>query len=302
MNRETQGFSSFYFCFDSRASCCRSDVQPIPRRRLGYRDIGALSVIEHRPFEALPGTERDWLRAKHHFRVDGGDAWGALVMWNDDEIAPDGGFAPHAHANMEIVTYVWRGAISHQDSLGNRGRTVAGDVQVMSAGAGIRHSEFNLESEPTQIFQIWIKPARDGGSPAWGTKPFPKQHRAGRLVVLASGYDDDAEALPLRVRARVLGAALRRDQAVQYDVGERRYLYLAPAIGRLLVNGLQVEARDGVAIKDVRRLIISAASDSEFVLVDAPEGRSAAERPIAGGDGARYQGRKITEVANKLHG
>ncbi len=233
-------------------------------------------MIERRPFESLPGGEWGWLQAKHHFLFDDiKDRWGALFMWNDDEIAPAGGFAPHSHVNMEIVTYVRRGAISHQDSLGNRGRTTAGDVQVMSAGTGIRHSEFNLEPEATQIFQIWIKPTVDGGSPAWGTKPFPKQDRAGRLVVLASGYDSDVDALPLRAEARVLGSTLKRDQAVEYEVGERRYLYLVPAAGQVLVNGLQIDARDGAAIKDVRRLIITAVKDSEFVLVDAPEARSA---------------------------
>ena len=184
-------------------------------------------------------------------------------------------------ANMEIITYVRRGAISHRDSLGNSGRTVAGDVQVMSAGTGIRHSEFNLETEPTQIFQIWIKPTVDGGSPAWGTKPFPKQDRAGRLVVLASGYGSDVEALPIRAEARVLGATLEQGQTVEYEVGERRYLYLTPAVGQVLVNGVEIDARDGAAIKDVRRLTVTAVKDSEFVLVDAPEARSASSSKAA---------------------
>jgi quercetin 2,3-dioxygenase len=249
-------------------------MKPMPMKKYGFLSVGALSVIERRPFESLSGDERSWLKAKHHFLFDGiKDAWGALFMWNDDEIAPSGGFAPHSHANMEIVTYVRSGAISHRDSLGNNGRTAAGDVQVMSAGTGIRHSEFNQEPEATQIFQIWIKPTVDGGLPAWGTKPFPKQDRAGRLVVLASGYESDVDALPLRAQARVLGATLKQDQSVEYEVAERRYLYLAPAVGRLLVNGLQIDARDGAAIKDIRRLIITAVKDSEFVLVDAPEGR-----------------------------
>lgn len=231
-------------------------------------------MIERRPFESLSGDERAWLKAKHHFSFDDSkDKWGALFMWNDDEIAPAGGFPTHSHANMEIVTYVRRGAISHQDSLGNSGRTVAGDVQVMSAGTGIRHAEFNLELEATQIFQIWIKPSIDGGSPAWGAKPFPKQDRAGRLVVLASGYDGDVGALPLRAEAKVLGATLKRDQTIEYEVGARRYLYLVPAAGQVLVNGVQIEARDGAAIKDVQRLTVTAIEDSEFVLVDAPEGR-----------------------------
>jgi redox-sensitive bicupin YhaK (pirin superfamily) len=242
----------------------------------GFRNVGVLNVIERRPFGSLPGDERSWLKARHHFPFDDiRDSWGALFMWNDDEIAPAGGFAPHSHVNMEIVTYVRRGAISHRDSLGNSGRTVAGDVQVMSAGTGIRHSEFNLEPETTQIFQIWIEPTVDGGAPAWGTKPFPKQDRAGRLVVLASGYDSDAGALPLRAEARVLGARLKQSQAVDYEVGERRYLYLVPATGQVVVNGLQIDARDGAAIKDVRRLIITAVKDSDVVLVDAPEARSA---------------------------
>jgi len=248
----------------------------------GFRNVGVLNVIERRPFGSLPGDERSWLKARHHFPFDDiRDSWGALFMWNDDEIAPAGGFAPHSHVNMEIITYVRCGAISHRDSLGNSGRTVAGDVQVMSAGTGIRHAELNLEPETTQIFQIWIRPTVDGGPPAWATKPFPKQDRSGRLVVLASGYGGDVDALPLRAEARVLGATLQRDQSVQYDVADDRYLYLAPTLGRLLVNGHQIEARDGAAIKDVRQLIITAVEQSEFVLVDAPEGRAAASPTTA---------------------
>jgi redox-sensitive bicupin YhaK (pirin superfamily) len=132
-------------------------------------------MIERRSFGSLPGEERSWLKAKHHFPLDGSTkAWGALVMWNDDEITPAGGIALHSHANMEIVTYVRRGAISHRDSLGNSGRTVAGGLQVMSAGTGIRHSEFNLEPDVTEIFHIWIRPTLDGGSPRrWTTDAAP---------------------------------------------------------------------------------------------------------------------------------
>jgi quercetin 2,3-dioxygenase len=241
-----------------------------------FCEVGVLTVIERRPFESLAGQAWDWLKAKHHFRFgDAEGGWGALVMWNDDEIAPGGGFPPHAHANMEIVTYVRRGAISHRDSLGNSGRTAAGDVQVMSAGAGIRHAEYNLEAEATQIFQIWIRPTVDGGPPAWGAKPFPQQDRAGQLVVLASGYESDTDALPLRAEARVVCATLGPNQTVEYEVGERRYVYLAPASGRVLVNGVEIGARDGAAIKDVRRLVITAVENSDVVLVDAPERRPA---------------------------
>ena len=232
-------------------------------------------MIEHRSFQSLSGDRRDWLKAKHHFSFeDAGVGWGALRIWNDDEIAPNSGFPPHPHANMEIITYVRDGAGSHRDSLGNRGRIVAGDVQVMSAGTGIRHAEFNLEPQTTRIFQIWIEPSVDGGSPMWGTKPFPKKDRAGRFVILASGFETDRGALPIRVEARVLGATLNRDQTLTYDTGGDRFLYLVPAAGSVKVNGVQVDARDGAAIKYLPQLTITALQDSEFVLVDAPPGRS----------------------------
>src|SRR6476646_4820340 len=118
-------------------------------------------MIERRPFNKLGGEDHGWLKAKHHFSfADYHDAsrmgWGSLRVWNDDEIAPKKGFPPHPHANMEIITYVREGAVTHKDSLGNTGRTEAGDVQVMSAGTGVVHSEYNLEPETTKIFQIWI--------------------------------------------------------------------------------------------------------------------------------------------------
>jgi redox-sensitive bicupin YhaK (pirin superfamily) len=130
-------------------------------------------MIEHRPFNQLGGEDHGWLKAKHHFSFAGHrDAtrmgWGALRVWNDDEIAPNAGFPPHPHANMEIITYVREGAVTHKDSLGNEGRTEAGDVQVMSAGTGIRHAEYNLEQQPTRIFQIWITPSSNGGPPVAG--------------------------------------------------------------------------------------------------------------------------------------
>src|SRR5690554_6862595 len=125
-------------------------------------------------------------------------SWGQLRAWNDDSIAARSGFPPHPHRDMEIITYVRKGAITHQDNLGNKGRTEAGDVQVMSAGTGIVHSEYNLEDEVTQIFQIWIMPNKSGLPPSWGSKPFPKGERGGSFVTLASGLSGDTEALPIR--------------------------------------------------------------------------------------------------------
>lgn len=229
-------------------------------------------MIERRPYAELGGANHGWLDTRHHFsfasyydpeRMN----WGRLRVWNDDAIAPGTGFPPHPHANMEILTYVRSGAISHADSLGNRGRTVAGDVQVMSAGTGITHAEYNHEQDTTEIFQIWIEPTSRGQAPSWGTKPFPKADRAGQFVVLASGYAEDSEALPLRTNARVLGALVEAGGVVQYPLEAGEKAYLVPASGRVSVNGVVVEARDGVAIKDEGKLEVRAEEEAEVVLV-----------------------------------
>ncbi len=231
-------------------------------------------MIEKRPFARLGGADHGWLNAKHHFSF--GEyhdpknmGWGDIRVWNDDEIAPNTGFPPHGHADMEIVTYVRKGAVTHKDSLGNQGRTEAGDVQVMSAGAGIRHAEYNLEAETTTLFQIWILPRKSGGTPAWGAKPFPKDDRSGKFVTLASGFDNDNDALPIRADARVLGATLKKGDTAQYPLGAARHGYLVPATGAIEIDGIRFDARDGAAIKDVETLTILALEDSELVLVDA---------------------------------
>ncbi len=194
---------------------------------------------------------------------------GALRVWNDDEIAPNSGFPPHPHSDMEIVTYVREGAITHEDSMGHKGRTEAGDVQVMSAGSGVRHAEYNHEPVPTTLFQIWIEPARSGGEPSWGAKPFPKADRSGRFVPLASGFAGDREALPIRANARVLGATLKSGEIAKYELAPGRHGYLVPAKGSVEVNAVRIGTRDGAAITDEALLAVKALEDAEIVLVDS---------------------------------
>ena len=229
-------------------------------------------MIELRKFETLGGADHGWLNAKHHFSFASyhdpeRTQWGNLRVWNDDIIQPKTGFPPHPHSDMEIITYVRTGAITHRDSLGNMGRTEAGDVQVMSAGTGITHSEVNAEDEPTTLFQIWILPDEQGGQPQWGAKPFPKGDRAGKFVTLASGIDGD-DALPIRAQARVSGATLKAGESTTYKLGKGRKAYLVPATGRIEIDGELVEARDGAAIADLDEVAIKAIEDSEVVLVD----------------------------------
>ena len=231
-------------------------------------------MIEIRPFASLGHADHGWLDARHHFSFGSYSdpermAWGRIRVWNDDTIAARSGFPPHAHRDMEIVTYVRTGAITHEDSLGNKGRTAAGDVQVMSAGSGVRHSEFNLEDEATTLFQIWIESDMPGVEPAWGAMPFPKDHRDGQFQTLASGNSDDG-ALTIHADAKVLGANLPAGGSIAIDLDPARHQYLV-ASGPVMVNGIAAAARDGIAIVGEARLEVVAGvmADVELVLVDA---------------------------------
>ncbi len=230
-------------------------------------------MIDVRPFGGLGHADHGWLNARHHFSFANYHdparmGWGAIRVWNDDEIGAKTGFPPHGHADMEIITYVRTGAISHKDSLGNEGRTPSGDVQVMSAGTGIQHAEYNLENALTTLFQIWVIPDARGGTPSWGQRAFPKADRAGQWVTLASGKAD-CDALPIRADAQVLGATVKAGETLVYDSDPARHLYLVPATGRITVNGVPANARDGIAITGEARLVIEAEEEAELVLVDA---------------------------------
>ncbi|KJC56036.1 pirin [Bradyrhizobium sp. LTSPM299] len=231
-------------------------------------------MLQLRSKETLDHGDRGWLKARHHFVVsaDGNkanSALGALVVWNDDEIAPGAGFGRHSHADMEIVTYVRQGAVTHEDSAGNVGRTVAGDVQVISAGTGISHSEHNRDQDPLKLFQIWLLPRHRGGTPRWDSRKFPKADRAGRLIELASGDPENSETLTIRADARILGATLLAGTTLTHATSRFRHSYLAPAQGVILVNGQRVAAGDGIAAIDEPALIITAEEHAEFILVDA---------------------------------
>ena len=231
-------------------------------------------MLQLRSKETLDHGDLGWLKARHHFVVSANgnkanSALGPLVVWNDDEIAPDTGFGRHSHADMEIITYVRQGAVTHEDSTGNVGRTVAGDVQVMSAGTGISHSEHNRDNDPLKLFQIWLLPHQRGGTPRWDSRKFPKSDRAGRLVELASGDPRNAETLLIRADARVLGATLLAGTTLTHAPARFRHAYLAPAQGVILVNGHRVAVGDGIAAIDEPELTITAEEDAEFILVDA---------------------------------
>jgi quercetin 2,3-dioxygenase len=229
-------------------------------------------MTDVRPFASLGAANHGWLDAHHHFSFSSYQdpsrmGWGSIRVWNDDVIAAQSGFPPHGHRDMEIITYVRSGAITHEDSLGNKGRTGAGDVQVMSAGTGVQHAEYNREDEATTLFQIWIEPRATGGAPRWDMKPFAKDDRTGAWQLLASGFGE-AGALEIKTDARIFGAVLKAGETLTYDVGAGRHAYLVPALGRIDVDGTVVEARDGVALGG-GTVTITALEDGEIVMVDA---------------------------------
>jgi quercetin 2,3-dioxygenase len=231
-------------------------------------------MIDVRPFDGLGHADHGWLNARHHFSFASYHdpqrmGWGAIRVWNDDEIAARSGFPPHPHSDMEIITYVRTGAITHQDSMGNKGRTEAGDVQVMSAGTGVQHAEYNLEDEATTLFQIWVLTDRKGAPPSWGAKQFPKGDRAGSFVTLASGFADDGDALKINAAARVMGATLRAGESAELTLDPSRHVYLVATQGSIEVNGVAAHPRDGVAITGEEKVTIKAVEDAEIVLVDA---------------------------------
>ncbi len=231
-------------------------------------------MIDIRPFAGLGAAGHGWLDARHHFSFASYHdparmGWGAIRVWNDDTIAAKKGFDPHPHNNMEIVTFVRAGAITHRDSLGNEGRTGAGDVQVMSAGTGVVHAEYNLEDKATTLFQIWILPDGRGGEPHWGQRDFPRGERSGKWVILASGDPEGDDSLLIRADARVMAATLSAGSTITYPADAGRHQYLVAPVGRVKVNGMAAQPRDGIAITGESEIVVEALEDTEIVMVDS---------------------------------
>lgn len=236
-------------------------------------NIAEQTTHELRPFSRLGKRDHGWLKPNFHFSFSdyyepARMGWGAIRVWNDDEIAAQSGFPPHAHDNMEIITYVREGAITHKDSMGNIGRTEAGDLQVMSAGTGVTHSEYNLEDTLCRLFQIWILPRDRNIAPRWDARQFPKSTSTGGFTVLASGYGDEG-ALYINANARMLGATIAMDGQLQYSVTPGHTAYLVVASGSAEIDGIAVNERDGMAIAADTVLEITALADTRIVLVES---------------------------------
>lgn len=194
-------------------------------------------------------------------------AFRSLRVINEDRVAPGQGFGAHPHRDMEIITYVMEGALAHRDSTGGQETLRPGEVQRMSAGTGIIHSEFNpSRTEPTHLLQIWIYPERRGVEPGYEQKAFPVESRRGRMTLLASR--DGAEgSVRINQDARLYSAALDRGQSARHELAEGRHAWVQVARGSGTVNGIEVKAGDGVAISGERAVELVAAEDGSDLLV-----------------------------------
>lgn len=235
-------------------------------------------MIKHYPYNQLGKANHGWLNTRHHFSFahyynPSRTEFGALRVINDDTVAPHTGFPPHPHRNMEIISFVRSGALSHEDNLGNKGVTRAGEVQVMSAGTGIVHAEYNRTKETMQFFQIWIEPNKSNVKPRWATKPFPKHSMNNALTLLVSGDDNDQDALFIHQNAKIYGGVLTQDAEITQAIEQQAYLVLSK--GEITLTGLsgekvQMHAGDGAEITSLKSVSITANQESEIVLIDVP--------------------------------
>lgn len=221
-----------------------------------YSDLGQLKI--------------DWLHAHYHFSFSNYHnpkrmGLGPLRVINDDIVSVGGGFDFHPHKDMEIITYVREGAVTHEDSLGNRGITAAGDVQVMSAGLGIVHAERNEGDVPIRLYQIWIEPRNKGNPPRWEAKQFPKTGNG--FTLLASGNKAD-DALYIDQDAAIWGGHFTAGQHISQPLEGAGYLLVSS--GEITMGGKKLTMGDGAAITGERLIDIKATRPSELVLIDLP--------------------------------
>ena len=233
-------------------------------------------MIEVRDLDGLGHHKLDWLDSRFHFSFaeyydPDRMGFGPLRVWNDDIIEPGTGFPMHPHRDMEIITYVRHGAISHEDSLGNKGRTEAGDIQVMSAGTGIVHSEYNLETnDPTTLFQIWIEPNQYNVKPRWENINL-KNNSQESIEVLASGEEKYKNSDIPKIYQDASVIRINGSQGLlNYKSSKNRHFYFVLSKGKILLDKTEINERDGVYINGINEINFEFKKTSELILIDIP--------------------------------
>ena len=228
-------------------------------------------MIDIQTYDQLGHADHGWLNARHHFSFANYHnpkriSFGSLRVINDDIIQPKAGFDMHPHRNMEIITYVRSGAITHKDNKGNQGRTIAGDVQVMSAGRGIYHSEYNLETQDTSLYQIWIEPNQKNVEPRWDTQSFPQQVNDSELTLLVSGEKD--APLFIHQDVKIYAGKLNNNTELNHPIKDQAYVLVSK--GEIDIDGQAMHKGDGAQITEQDLINIKALSDAEILVIDVP--------------------------------
>ena len=233
-------------------------------------------MIVERPASARGRVEMGWLDSRHtfsfgHYHDPRWMGFGPLRVINEDRVAPGGGFAPHSHANMEILSVVLEGGLAHRDSTGTDGVIRPGEVQWMSAGHGIQHSEYNAsQTEPVHFLQIWIQPDRLNAKPRYAQEHFPVEARRGRWRLLAAPDGGDG-SLPIRQDARVHATVLAAGQALSHALAPGRRAWLQVVAGQLrLDDGTVLGAGDAAGITGASAIALTANADCDALLFDLP--------------------------------
>ncbi len=218
-------------------------------------------------------TQIDWLDSYHTFSFDQyydpeNTHFRSLRVINEDFVKPGAGFPTHGHRDMEIITYVLEGELAHQDSMGNGSTIKPGDVQRMSAGSGVTHSEFNhSKTNQVHLLQIWIFPDKKGLEPSYEQKEFKRAEKLNQLCLVASGNPKQG-AVKMHQDADLFASVLEKGKSVEHSLKSGRFAWLQVARGALKLNNLVMEAGDGAAVSDEKRISISAEKESEILLFD----------------------------------
>ncbi|MES9888510.1 MAG: pirin family protein [Candidatus Sedimenticola sp. 6PFRAG1] len=232
-------------------------------------------MITLRPGEQRGHANHGWLDAYHSFSFGqyydpDNMGFSVLRVINQDRIAPGKGFPPHDHQDMEIVTYILEGALEHRDSMSNQGVIRPGEVQRMSAGSGVTHSEYNHSKEvTTHLLQIWIQPDTPGIEPGYEQTRFDEREKQGKLRLIASP-DGREDSVTIRQSALIYASLLDGEESIRHEVDSDRSLYLHLAKGRIELNGEPLQAGDGAKITGESELLLSNGTGAEFLLFDLP--------------------------------
>jgi len=247
-------------------------------------------MIKHYPYKSLGNANHGWLKAKHHFSFANyynptRMGFGKLRVINDDLIESGTGFPSHGHRNMEIISFIRSGAITHQDGMGNKGVSKSGEVQVMSAGTGIVHSEYNRTKDPLTLYQIWIETNKNNVAPRWESKKFPTE-QAEDLTLLVSGYSDDKDkALFINQEVRIYGGKLAKGTIVEHNIIHQAYILASNGMFKVedstgsnignnngsKAGNITMNKGDGAEVTQSNSIVLRATTDCEIIIIDTTD-------------------------------